>query len=229
MNIDTKEVGAASMLFALKDCALIAISTGKSAANLAEFRDRIAGIGAQSLYYHFWSGLLQPRFEEREYNNDFAGWARHSLHDSILAEQLAMLDPSTISDMEQLRESLLEYVDQRLEDSEYLHWARADHDFEFIRSQIVVFDTHVRAANPRELSVLVHTMSPSSIFYHFIDARRRTADKIDDFRACLRDCGEEFSPLVKMLAEIDPYFSTLVELRGEVARAFEKFFKGEAR
>lgn len=211
--------------FTLKDCALIAISTGKSAGNLKEFRDHIISIGTDSLYYHFWGGLLQPRFEEREYNNDFASWARHSLHDTILAEQLAVLDPTTVRDTEQLRLYLLEYIEERLDDSEYLQWARADHVFEFIRSQIVVFDTHVRAAHPRELAELVPNMSPSSVFYHFIDARRRTPDRSDDFRAWLKGCGETFNPLVDQLAGIDPYFSTLVELRRDVAYAFEVFFR----
>jgi hypothetical protein len=225
MHNNANQLSNDSNYFALKDCALIAISTGKSAGNLKEFRDHIISIGTDSLYYHFWGGLLQPRFEEREYNNDFASWVRHSLHDAILAEQLAVLDPSSISDMEQLRLYLLEYIEERLEDSEYLQWARADHVFEFIRSQIVVFDTHVRAAHPGELAGLVPNMSPTSIFYHFIDARRRTPDSSDDFRAWLRGFGDEFSPLVAQLTGIDPYFSTLVELRREVADAFGSFFR----
>jgi hypothetical protein len=215
--------------FALKDCALIAISTGKSAGNLKEFRDHIISIGTDSLYYHFWGGLLQPRFEEREYNNDFASWARHSLHDAILAEQLAVLDPSGVGDMEQLRLHLLEYIEERLDDSEYLQWARADHLFEFIRSQIVVFDTHVRASHPGELAELVPDMSPTSVFYHFVDARRRTPDRSDDFRAWLRYFGEEFNPLLEKLTGIDPYFITLVELRREVAEAFTGFFREGTR
>ena len=105
--------------FDLKDCVLIAISTGKSAGNLKEFRDHIIAIGTDSLYYHFWGGLLQPRFEEREYNNDFASWVRHSLHDATLAEQLAVLDPTTVGDMEQLRLDMLENIEDRLDDSDY--------------------------------------------------------------------------------------------------------------
>jgi hypothetical protein len=229
MNNNSTPASEEEKFFNFKDCALIAISTGKSAGNLKEFRDHIISIGTDSLYYHFWGGLLQPRFEEREYNNDFASWARHSLHDAILAEQLAVLDPSTVSDMEQLRLSLLEYIEERLDDSEYLQWARADNVFEFIRSQIVVFDTHVRAAHPGELAELIPGMSPTSVFYHFIDARRRTPDRSDDFRTWLKSFGEEFNPLVEQLTGIDPYFSTLVELRRDVADAFAGFFREAVR
>jgi hypothetical protein len=215
-----------SKKFGLKDCVLIAIATGKRAGNLKEFRDNIINISTDCIYYHFWGGLLQPRFEEREYNNDFAGWARHALHDTILAEQLSMLDPTSSADLEILRLGILEYIENRLEESEYLQWARADNQFEFIRSQIVVFDTHTRVATPKELAETVPNMSPSSVFYHFIDARRRTPDRLDDFRAWLLGFGTEFEPLVARLAGIDPYYYTLSELRSELANAFQTYFQG---
>ena len=230
MNTDTSATEADppddSSQFSLKDCVLIAIATGKRAGNLKELRDHILTIGTDSIYYHFWGGLLQPRFEEREYNNDFAGWVRHALHDTKLAEQLSMLDPTPATDLEQLRLWLLEYVEDRLEESEYLQWARADSQFEFIRSQIVVFDTHTRVATARELADAVPNMSPSSVFYHFIDARRRTEDRSDDFRAWLLGVGKDAEPLVDRLAAIDPYYYTLTELRAELASAFQKHFQG---
>lgn len=216
-----------SKQFSLKDCVLIAIATGKRAGNLKEFRDHILTIGTDCIYYHFWGGLLQPRFEEREYNNDFAGWARHALHDTKLAEQLSVLDPISAADLEQLRMWLLEYIEDRLEESEYLQWARADLQFEFIRSQIVVFDTHTPVATPKALAQAIPNMSSSSVFYHFIDARRRLPDKNDDFRAWLSGFGEEYEPLIMSLASIDPYYYTLSELRSELTKAFQAYFQGD--
>ena len=67
--------------FAIKDCALIAIATGERALTLKELHDTLLEIDHGSIYYHMWGGLLEPRFEEREFNNDFAAWARHGLHD----------------------------------------------------------------------------------------------------------------------------------------------------
>nr|WP_305906995.1 DUF5752 family protein [Methylomarinum sp. Ch1-1]MDP4519711.1 DUF5752 family protein [Methylomarinum sp. Ch1-1] len=168
--------------FALKDCALIAVATTHRAITLKEFRDHITELNQESLYYHFWGNLLLPRFEEREYNNDFASWARHSLHDAILAEQLAVLDPTSVTDIEELRLHMLEYIDDRLEESESLQWFRATQQFEFMQSKIVVFDTHISFESPVEMAAYIPNMSISSIFYHFIDARRRTEDNVDDFR-----------------------------------------------
>ncbi|MDP1666549.1 MAG: DUF5752 family protein [Methylobacter sp.] len=210
--------------FVLKDCALIAIATHRRANTLKEFRDHIASLNPDSLYYHFWANLLLPHFEEREYINDFASWMRHGLSDTKLAEQLAVLDPTSFNDLEELRYHLLEYIDDRMEESEYLQWTRASQQFEFIRSQIVVFDTHTRISEPHEMSGLIALMSASSIFYHFIDARRRAQDKMDDFCRWLTFFGETYQPLIVQLSGIDPYFSTLVELRQQVATAFQNHF-----
>ncbi len=213
--------------FALKDCALIAIATNKRATTLKEFRDHIENLEPDSLYYHFWADLLLPHFEEREYINDFASWVRHSLHDAQLAEQLAVLDPTACGDLETLRHQLLERIDDRLEESAYLQWSRASQRFEFVRSQIVVFDTHTEVAEPSGMTALIHDMSVSSMFYHFIDARRRTEDGTDDFRQWLGFFGPAYQPLTDQLAAIDPYFSSLPEIRQQVAISFENFFAGQ--
>lgn len=210
--------------FVLKDCALIAIATGKRASTLKEFRYHLDNLNPDSLYYHFWANLLLPRFEEREYINDFASWVRHGLSDTKLAEKLAVLDPTSFDDIEDLRYHLLEYIDDRLEESEYLQWMQAVQRFEFIRSQIVVFNTRTVVHEPHQMLDIICKMSVSSIFYHFIDARRRTTDKIDDFRQWLTFFGEAYQPLIDQLTGIDPYFSTLVELRQQLATTFQNYF-----
>jgi hypothetical protein len=102
--------------FSIKDCALVALATGKKARMLQEFRSQLAEIDAASIYHHFWGGLLLPRFEEREYNNDFAAWVRHGVHDAVLAERLAALAPTSFPDLEALRRVIIELIDTRLDD-----------------------------------------------------------------------------------------------------------------
>ena len=75
--------------------------------------------------------------------------------------------------MEELRQELIEVIDERLDETELMLFARADQQFHFARSVIVVFDTHQRLAHPRELVDVLPEMSVGSIFYHFVDARRR--------------------------------------------------------
>lgn len=207
--------------FAIKDCALIAIATGKQAMTLKELRDILVAIDANSIYHHFWGGLLEPRFEEREYNNDFASWARRGLHDDKLAERLAMVDPSFYSNLEDLRQELLDIIEERLDESEYLPWMLATEPFEFIRAQIVVFDTDKRVECPEELGESLPHLSTSSIFYHFIDARRRLSDRSDDFSFWLASFNGLYDELSTQLASIDPYFETLTELRQQLTVIFQ--------
>lgn len=212
--------------FVVQDCALAAIATGRRAQNLRELRDHLITVHPDSIYYHFWGGLLRPSFDDPEYNNDFAAWARHGLHDGALAERLGIIDPTDFEDLEAIRSELIEVIEERLDESELVPWALADDQFAFIRSQIVVFNTHRVLTHPRELPEAVPRMSLGSVFFHVIDARRRTWNRVDDFRSWLSDLGPEYENLVRDLDGVDPFFSGLKGLRGELTDIFRRHLGG---
>jgi hypothetical protein len=210
--------------FVIKDCALVAIATGYRAQNLRELRDHLQVVHPGSIYYHFWGGMLRPGFEDPEYNNDFASWARHALHDRKLGEQLAIIDPAEFPDIEALRQELIDVIESRLDETEFLTWARRDQQFQFIRAQTVVFDTRRTIAHPHDLAKVVPTLSLGSIYYHVIDARWRVPQRVDDFRVWLTATNNGHGPLLQRLAEVDPYFLTLRELRTELGAIFGEHF-----
>ncbi len=228
MTDATARTAAGPGSFQIKDCVLMAIATGRRVSTLKELRDLLRTIHPDSIYNHFWGDLLQPRFTEREYNNDFASWVRHKIHDAELAEELAVLDPSQFGSIEELRRELVDLVDERLDDSESLHWVRATEPFDFIRSQIVVFDAGRRVERPEELGEAVGQMSTGSVFYHFVDARRRTAEGVDDFRQWLAGFGDAYASVVHRLAAVEPYFGTLAELRSRLVAIFRSELAGGA-
>lgn len=206
--------------FAIKDCALATIATGRRAQTLRELRDVLRDVHPGCIYYHFWGTLLRPQFVDRDYNNDFAAWCHHSLHDSTVAERLAVIDPADFVDMEELRQELIDVIEERLDESEVMLFARSDQQFHFIRSVIVVFDTGRRVADPAALSLILPELSVGSIFYHFVDARRREPILQDDFRAWLAGWGSEYQELSDALAEVDPYFESLFFLRSRLTETF---------
>jgi len=210
--------------FLIRDCALVALATGVSVQTLREFRESLRTIHPGSIYHHFWGRLLQPQFDEPEYNNDFASWVHRALHDKALAERLSAINPTGFNGIEELRQELIETIEMRLDESEMFHWARADQSFHFIRSQIVVLDTGNSIQEPDELMPLLPKMSPGTIFYHFIDARRRTPDSKDDFSAWLAGYGDKYADLLDGLSNIDPYFSSLKEIRRMLAVTFSTYF-----
>lgn len=209
-------------LFQVKDCALVAIATGERVRTLRELRDRLEDIDPGSIYYHFWGALLRPRFSEPEFNNDFASWARHGLHDGKSAERLAVINPTEFSDIEDLRDELIEVIEDRLYEEDFFPSCRRDDEFSFITSQIVVFDTGRRVEVPSELAEIIPHMSTSSVFYHFIDARRRTEYGLDDFSAWLYGF-DGYKELIEEIANVDPYFGTLVELRDNLTEIFHNY------
>ncbi len=214
--------------FAIKDCALVTIATGRRAQTLRELRDNLRDIHPGCIYHHFWGTLLRPQFSDREYNNDFATWCHHGLHDSPAAERLAVIDPADYADMEELRQELIDIIDERLDETEVMLIARTDQQFQFTRSVIVVFDTHRRLTHPAELAPVLPELSVGSIFYHLIDARRREHIAMDDFRAWLLGWGPQYKPLCDSLAEIDPYFESLFVLRDRLAKTFKAYFRPSA-
>ena len=212
--------------FVIKDCALIALASGVRAQNLRELKDCIQRIESACIYYHFWGGRLRARFDDPEFSNDFASWARHALHDRKIAEHLGAIDPTEIDSLEDLRQELIEVIEERLDESVMVTWAKADQQFNFITSQTVVFTTNKQIQKPEDLAMAVPIMSLGSIFYHFIDARQRTPGRIDDFREWLSGFKEDHEDLQSEIANLDPYFPTLTEIRDQLSSIFRNYFGG---
>lgn len=216
-------------IFALKDCALIAIATGRRAYTLTELRNHIRDVRIDSIYHHFWGGLLGVSFEESEFNNDFALWCRKHLNEPALGEQLSAIDPVGRKDLEDLRMELLEIIDTRLDESEVSHFLRASRPFDFLRSLLVIFDTGKRLHSPEALSEMLPDFTTGSIFYHFIDARRRLDDGTDDFRYWLSGFGDTYDKLCGRLSNIDPFFSSLSQVQEKLTEVCREHLNREKR
>jgi hypothetical protein len=212
--------------FRIKDSALITIALGRAAHNLRELRDRVTEVPTASLHHHFFEGLLRPSFDDPEYRNDFALWARDSLRDDVLAERLALVDPFGLNDdREALRAILIDVLEDRLAELAQPANVLPGHEFHFMRSQIVVFDSGLAAEEPEQLAVLARRLSPGSVFYHFIDARLRPPRGEDDFCTWLRFWGDRGSDAAERIARIDPMFGSLGELRERIAAALAEAFR----
>lgn len=211
--------------FFIKNCALAAIATGERAGSLIDLRNKLLTTRAECIYFHFWGNRIHPEFIHPEYHNDFAGWAHHFLHDLFLAERLSIVDPTDYQNMEMLRQKLLDIVEERLDENEIDYWTKKDNQFLFIRSKIIIFKTPYRMDEPSDLVKMIPSLSPSSIFYHFIDARGRTKEGKDDFSTWLSSFGKQYDELVEKIQSIDPYFLSLFDLRANLTMIIEDYFK----
>ncbi|RME28389.1 MAG: hypothetical protein D6800_03950, partial [Candidatus Zixiibacteriota bacterium] len=163
------------MAFEIKDCTLITRMAGvDTAMNLRELRERLRIAPVECLFHHFCETVIRPTFDDPQFRNDFAVWAARQLRDNILAERLGVLNPYSFEDFEQLRAVVIDILDERLSEVEYIPWVRKEDDFKFMRAVTVVFSTGVTLDEPADLIRQLPHMSASSIYYHFVEARRRT-------------------------------------------------------
>lgn len=212
--------------FVLRDCALIRRTAGlQPVANLRELRERLSICPAAAVYHHFCETKLRPSFDDPEYPNDFAVWAAHALRDRVLAERLSMINGYDYEDIEQLRHDTLEVIDERLHESQLVPWAPPGEHFEFIQAMTAVFDTGIRLQTVTELSNALDAVTRGSIYFHFVEARRRPPMGVDDFTAWLDGWNAKPDALIRELGAIDIHLLTLQEIHQRVLTTVAAYLK----
>lgn len=91
---------------------------------------------------------------------------------------------------------------------------------------MVIFDTNTVVRDPAELTRLLPSLPPSSVFYHLVDARHRPAHGRNDFQEWLEPWGERYAALAEAIGAIDVYFTSLVRLKEDVVSLFESHVPG---
>ncbi|MFQ5452822.1 MAG: DUF5752 family protein [Candidatus Zixiibacteriota bacterium] len=203
-----------NMPFKVKDCALITRMGGiDTAVNLRELRERISICSTACLFHHFCETLLRPAFDDPEFRNDFAVWAARYLRDRILAERLGILNPYSFNNLDDLREMVVEIIDERLSELPYIPTVYKGNDFIFMQAATVVFDSGLILNSPEDLVTTLPKISYSSIYYHFIEARRRTDERVDDFTSWIKGFDADYKELVNAFKNVDFYYLPLHELK----------------
>ena len=213
-----------NMPFTVRDCALITRMAGvDNAINLRELRERLLNCPIECLFHHFCETVIRPTFDDPEFRNDFAVWAARDLQDRSLAERLGIINPYDFTDFEELRHHVIEVIDDRLSEVPYIPWVKLGNDFRFMRAVTVVFDTGLKLESPQDLVSALSEISLGSIYYHYVEARRRTENHTDDFSAWLAEFGDESQEIIEALAGVDFYYVSLKDLRTRLVRATAPF------
>jgi hypothetical protein len=208
------ETDRTNMPFEVKDCTLITRMGGvPSAINRRELRERLAMCPLACLFHHFCETVIRPSFDDPEFRNDLAVWSARQLRDPVLAERLGAINPYNYDNLEALREHLIEVLDDRLAEVPYYSHTPAFEEFRFMRAMTAVFRTGMILEKPDDLVANISQFSYSSIYYHFVEARRRTDRGDDDFSAWLGDFGNGAEPILEALRNLDFYYLTLPELK----------------
>jgi hypothetical protein len=210
------------LLFEVKDCTIIRRMGGVDAAvNLRELLQRIKVCPIECLYYHFCETLIRPTFDDPKFRNDFALWSAHKLRDNVLAEKLGIINPYSFGTFEGVREKTIEIIDERLSELVHIPWVPPGDGFTFMRAATVVFPAGIELYTPDDFLARLPDMSPSSIYYHFLEARRRTPDKVDDFSFWLQFFEPRPEAILRGLETIDFYFLNLTQLKQNIIKTLK--------
>jgi hypothetical protein len=216
-----------NMPFAIKDCALITRMAGiGTAMNLREMQERVSICPVECLFHHFCETVIRPTFDDPEFRNDLAIWAARQLRDRVLAERLAIINPYKLNSFEDLRLQVMDILDERMSEVAYIPWAPRGREFYFMQAVTVVFDTGLTLLKPRDLLNALPHMSLGSIYYHFVEARRRTDEGLDDFSQWMKEFGEDTSLIREVLGGIDFYYLTLSELKRTMIQTLGRTMRG---
>lgn len=210
--------------FVFYECVNLLIPTGEKASNLREFLTILKRVDENVIFHHLHQFHLKHHFEIWEYPNDFSIWAARGLGDIKLAEKFANFDPYLFDNMEEVRNALVELIEDHLWDMAFVPSVRPGFEFYFNNSKTIVIPSGIEAHDLVEFRNAISNIHPSSIYYHFYESRIRLKIKSDDFSLWIE---ENFNcpSLVNEIRNIDFYFYSLEELRIELLILLNKYIE----
>jgi hypothetical protein len=199
--------------FWFRECFLMPMPIGRKAVNLRELLQALRELDESVLYYHIFQSRLAITQPAEEYPNEFALWAANALQDATLAEKLSSFDPFDYENLAQLRQSVVDILEEYLWDIPYVPWARSGFEFHFCEASTVVMRSQICAHTLLEFCQSLRQVGLDSLFYHFFEARWRLGvHKVDDFSFWIEN-NFGLPELVAAIRGIDIYFYSLKEIR----------------
>ncbi|MDI6890958.1 MAG: DUF5752 family protein [Thermodesulfovibrionales bacterium] len=205
--------------FEFRQCISILKSTGRKAKNLRQLRDVMAVASDECIFHHTYQYFLKGH--TLEYTNDFAHWAGESLEERALSEHLSNIDPYDFKDINDLRNELLDVIDDHLERFPEPREAMPGDEFYFNETVTLIFPVGIRAKNLAEFLMAIKYIDAGSIYYHFYEARIRLGSGIDDFSRWIEDAFGK-KELVEKIRTIDPFMHNLEGIKEHIAEVVEE-------
>lgn len=186
--------------------------------SLEELYDKVPIADRHSIFYHVFHPMLSSHAVPEDLPNDFAFWARDSLHDEELAEILADLPGAEPLNVEDIRREILEVL------KTYGVTNRVgEYPFIFMSCVPVVYYTGVEVKTLAEFLDAVATVPVRSIFYHFVYKRVIGEKTRNDFSNWL-ESNFGLTELANELSKLDPQTYTDEEkFRGDLLKVLERW------
>jgi Family of unknown function (DUF5752) len=199
----------------------LTLLTGIRARDLAELVEHLRTVPGSVIYHHTHHYLVQHQHLSPEPPNDFAYWTSNVLLEERLGEELAAIDVMRFSTIRDLRNALVEVIQNYLDLTTNIRVAPPGQEFHFMRSVSFVLPTGLWASNLREFRDALEHVSLSAISYHMFDARLRLEQGDNDFAKWIESSIGDHD-LANALRTLDPYTHTEEGLRRQIVRLVDR-------
>lgn len=193
----------------------------EKASTLSELLEALRHCPPESVFQHTFRTLQEHHFIRQGFSNDFAHWALSACNQPALGERLASVDVRQFTSIEDLREHLVQILEDYVQQNPDSAERTAHESFYFCAADIVVLPTpFVPDTLPGFVDGLKR-VSVHSIHHHFIEARLRLKLMSNDFSQWL---FEEMSlpDVARAVNRIDIYTATMENVRRQIIHIVER-------
>jgi hypothetical protein len=180
---------------------------------LAELGSHMRRVPESSIFYHTFQSLESHHYSV--YSNDFAQWATGSANETLLAEELGAVDLRDFVSVADLRQVLVDVLENYLKQHPQSADRPAFEPFYFSEAVEVTVPLETVATNIQELAEGIKTISLQTLHFHFINSRLRLQLRTNDFSNWI-DVSQGQPKLARRLNRIDFYTNTLEGVRKEI-------------
>ncbi len=197
--------------------------TGLRAANLGQFLQLIKEVPDSCIYHHTHRFLQQHQYLSPEPPNDFAYWVTDVLGEDELGERLASIDTVQFATIGELRQKIIDTIEDYLKGDSLvkLRFARSDEEFHFIKSVSFVLPTSFVAHDLEEFVRILKKITIDSIYFHIFESRLRLKKQGNDFSHWI-ETSVGNKEIAGRISRLDPYTHTLEDLKKKIIKIIEE-------
>ena len=195
--------------------------TRQKASNLSELLRAVRECPEDSIFQHTFRTLQEHHFIREGFSNDFAHWALTDCNEPGLAERLAGVDVREFTSLQDLRQRLIQLLEEYLQRNPKIAERPAQDIFYFCASDVVVMPTSFVANTLAEFADGLRHISVHAIHHHFIEARLRLKLSSNDFSQWLLD-DMGLIGAARAINRIDIYTATMEDVRQKIVKIVER-------
>jgi hypothetical protein len=196
--------------------------TGVKASNLTELLRGIKELDGSVIFHHTHHFIQQLHFVHYEPRNDFAYWTAESLGEPELAEILNSIDPTEFSSIRELRNKIIEKLENFIKSHPDNRNVPEGKEFYFLKTNTVVFQTGNQAFTLDEFKKIIEKIGYNSIYYHLYESRLHKEQKENDFVLWFRD-ELKIPELAEKMSRFDLFTSSLKDIREEILKFLREY------